>query len=78
MKRIRVGLVRVGLGGAVALLVGLATEQAKAVLDFPLDARRAGGGRLGPRGIAAAACDEEEEGEEKNRAHGVCRNRPRP
>ena len=62
----------------VALEVGLAAEQAKAVLGFPLDARRAAGGRLGPRGIAAAACDEEEEGEEKNRAHGVCRNRPRP
>jgi hypothetical protein len=48
----------------VVLEVGLAAEQAKAALDLPLDARRVGG-RLGPRRIAATACDEEEKGEEK-------------
>ena len=62
----------------VALEVGLAAEQAKAAFHFPLDVRRAGGARLRPRGIAAAACDEDEKGEDKNRAHGVCRDRARP
>src|SRR5262249_3362568 len=60
----------------VALEVGLAAEQAETVFDLPLEARRIAGGPL-RTGRVAAAAGKEEESNEKNGEHGVCRDQPR-
>src|SRR5262245_15933889 len=56
----------------VALEVGLAAEQAKAALHFPLDVWRAGGFTFRAGNVAAATRNHDRKGEDENRKHSVC------
>src|SRR5215472_17673377 len=57
--------------GNVTLEVGLVAEQAEPVLDFPLDVRCGAGGGLRMDSVSAPGREQEEEANDKERAHGI-------
>jgi len=61
--------------GNVTLEVGLVAEQAESVLDLPLDVWRGAGCALRVDSVSAPGREQEEEANDKERAHGVCRDR---
>ena len=62
--------------GNVMLEVGFVAEQAESVLDFPLDVRCGAGCGLRVDSVSAPGREQEEEANDKEKAHGVCRDRP--
>ena len=63
--------------GNVTLEVGLVAEQAESVFDLPLDVRRGAGCGLRVDRVSAPGREHEEEADDKERAHGICRDRLR-
>jgi hypothetical protein len=61
----------------VTLEVGLVAEQAESVLDLPLDVRCGAGRGLRVDRLSPGR-EHKEEADDKERAHGICRDRLRP
>jgi hypothetical protein len=60
----------------VALEVDLVAEQAESVLDLPVDMRSGAGCRLRVDRLSAPGREHKEEADQKERAHGISRDRP--
>jgi len=63
--------------GSVTLEVGLVAEQAESAFDLPLDVRCGAGCGLRVDRLSAPG-REHKEADDKERAHGICRDRRRP
>ena len=64
--------------GNVTLEVGLVAEQAESAFDLPLDVRCGAGCGLRVDRLFAPGREHKEEADDKERAHGICRDRRRP
>jgi len=64
--------------GNVTLEVGLVAEQAESAFDLPLDVRCGAGRGLRVDRLSAPGRQHEEEADDEERAHGICRDRRRP
>ena len=63
--------------GNVTLEVGLVAEQAESVLDLPLDVWCGAGCGLRVDRLSAPGREHKKEADDKERAHGICRDRLR-